>query len=225
MHLRTVSPALPFSVLPVDPGEFSALMPVLPSVDSTGTGPWGEMSALCAAVRRGDELAVRELHARYSARLTRYALVITRGDEAAAAEAVQNTFLKALRSLRSVADESALWAWLARACRSAATDEGRRARRYSAALSKFTAFFSPAPEPPVEDTDAVWHDALALALSALDEEERALLDARYSTRTSLAEIAEASASSERAIEGRLARLRDKLRQSILRQLAARQHED
>jgi RNA polymerase sigma-70 factor (ECF subfamily) len=183
-----------------------------------------DVPALIAGLRAGREGEVRELHARYSARLTRYALVVCRGDEAAAAEAVQNAFLKAIRSLRTAADESALWAWLARACRTSAMDQHRSARRYSALLGRFAALFTPPDNTPPDDTEAIWQHALATALAALSAEDRALLDDRYSRRVPLAAIAEASLTTERAIEGRLARLREKLRQSILHQLATHAHE-
>ena len=186
--------------------------------------PAGGVSALIAALRRGEESAVRSLYETYSARLHRYALVICRGDEAAAAEAVQNAFLKAIRSLRSAADEAALWAWLARACRTSAMDQHRRASRYTAFLAKVAALFTTQDQTPPEDTEAIWHRALAAAMETLPTEDRDLLDARYAQRVPLATIAADRHTTERAVEGRLARLREKLRQSILRQLAAHDHE-
>ena len=213
-------------VFTVDPGELSLTASVLPAEGSIGVDALVQLGALCTAVRRGEEWAVRELHTRYSARLTRYALVITRGNKATAAEAVQNAFLKAIRSLRTVPDETALWAWLARACLTSAVDEGRRTQRYLAVLQKLTTLFSPTPlEPPPQDTETIWHAALDQALAALDGADRQLLHARYTARTPLAEIAAMIGSTERAIEGRLARLREKLRQSILRQLSTDSHED
>jgi RNA polymerase sigma factor (sigma-70 family) len=179
---------------------------------------------LSAAVRRGDENAVRALHARYFERLTRYALVITRGDEAAAADAVQTAFLKSLRHLRALPDEPALWAWLARAARTAAADAGRRSRRYSALLGRVAALFSREHEPAPEDTEAIWLAALEKALTELDEGCRALIEARYFRRRPLADVAAEQSSTDRAIEGRLARIREKLRRSILQQLAAGRHE-
>ena len=220
-----MSSAFPLPVLAVDPGELTSLTPVLTTAVGTVTadGEWST-AALTAAVRRGDEAGVRMLYDRYHSRLMRYALVVSRGDEAAAVEAVQNAFLKAVRSLRPLADDEALWAWLARACRTSAADAGRRARRYTAALARLTAFFSSPSEPPPEDTEALWHHALEVALTELDAGSRALLEARYEQRLPLADIAAECGSSERGIEGRLARLREKLRQSILRQLAAPRHE-
>lgn len=186
--------------------------------------PAAGIPLLVAGLRRGEEGAVRELHERCHARLTRYALGVCRGDEAAAAEAVQNTFLKAIRSLRSVGDEDALWAWLARACRSSAMDQHRRSRRYLAVLGRFAALFS-APDPaPPEDTESIWLTALAAALKTLPAEDRTLIEERYTERRPLAEIAHVLQTTERAVEGRLARLREKLRRSILRQLADQHHE-
>jgi RNA polymerase sigma-70 factor (ECF subfamily) len=186
-------------------------------------GEW-TVPQLTAGVRHGDENAVRALHALYCDRLTRYALVITRGDETVAAEAVQTAFLKSLRHLRPLHDESALWAWLARAARTAASDMGRRSRRYAAVLGRVAALFSREEEPPLEDSETVWLAALEKALSQLDEESRRLIDARYYQRRPLAEVAAEQSSTDRAIEGRLARLREKLRRSILQQLASDRHE-
>lgn len=179
---------------------------------------------LVKALRRGEEQAVRELYSLYHARLTRYALVVSRGNEASAAEAVQNTFLKAIRSLRSVADEGALWSWLARACRTSLMDQHRKSHRYLVVLEKFAALFSSGHTGPPEDTDSIWLTALASALETMPAEDRTLIEARYTERRSLAEIALNMQTTERAIEGKLARLRDKLRRSILRQLAEQHHE-
>jgi RNA polymerase sigma-70 factor (ECF subfamily) len=186
-------------------------------------GDW-TIPQLTTGVRRGDEAAVRTLHARYCERLTRYALVITRGDEAAASDAVQTAFLKSLRHMRPLPDESALWAWLARAARTAAADAGRRSRRYTALLSRVAALFSRSDDSAPEDTEAVWLAALENALTELDESARALVEARYFQRRPLAEVAAEQSSTDRAVEGRLARIREKLRRSILHRLAARPHE-
>ena len=205
-------------------GDLPLSAPALSSTDCAASHPFPDIPALCIAVRHGNESAVRSLHKLYHNRLSRYALVITRGNEAVAADAVQNTLLKALRSLRPLPDEPALWAWLARACRSSASDESRRSRRYAAFLSRLATLFSPTDPTPPEDSESIWHAALNHAIANLPDSDRALLDDRYTHRRSLASIASAAGSSERAIEGRLARLRHHLRQSILRNLASRPHE-
>ena len=219
------------AVLTIIPAvELEAVNPPLSPLVYTGAGsaafaPGSQtIPELTDAVRRGDESAVRELHSRYCERLTRYALVITCGDETAAADAVQTAFLKSLRYLRRLPDEAALWAWLARAARTAAVDAGRRRRRYTALLARVAALFSSEDSTPPEDTEAVWHAALETALTELDPASRDLVEARYFQRRPLAVVAAEQTTSDRAIEGRLARIREKLRRSILLQLSTARHE-
>jgi RNA polymerase sigma-70 factor (ECF subfamily) len=188
---------------------------------------WGDWTIpqLTAGVCRGDEAAVRALHAHYCERLTRYVLVVTGGHEATASEIVQTAFLRALRHLRPLPDEPALWAWLARAARTAAADAHRRSRRYSALLGRVATLFSRADHSAPEDTESIWLRALEKALAELSDDARALIEARYFERRPLAQVAAEQSSTDRAIEGRLARVRDKLRRSILQQLSATTRHD
>jgi RNA polymerase sigma factor (sigma-70 family) len=55
---------------------------------------------------------------------------------------------------------------------------------------------------------------LDAALNLLAQDERALIEARYFSSKSLEEMARAENTTIRAIEGRLARARDRLRQTI-----------
>ena len=189
-----------------------------PLAPASGAAMW-TASTLAARVHAGDEAAFTELHRQYAARLHRYALVMARGNEHAAAETVQNTFLRAIRSLRTVADDDALWCWLAKAARCAAADAARREQRRSAFLAKLTALWTADPPPPAEDPETLWHQALETALEKLPGEDRALLHARYTERAPLSEIAARTGTTDRAIESRLARLRASLRAAILSQLA------
>ena len=190
--------------------------------EAAGDTSWS-IPALTAAVCRGDEAGMRVLYVRYRDRLTRYCLVVARGDEAAADEAVQAAFLKAVRSLRKLEDEPALWAWLARAARCSLVDAGRSRSRYRAVLEKFASLFAGPPETP-EDAELLWHQALDSALESLDAGARLLIEARYFQHRPLAEVAMEQGTTDRAIESRLARIREKLRQSILQQLASRPDE-
>jgi RNA polymerase sigma factor (sigma-70 family) len=62
--------------------------------------------------------------------------------------------------------------------------------------------------------------ALDNALATLTPEEERLIEARYIAQSPLLETAAALGVSTRAIEGRLARIRAKLRKQIATQLAA-----
>src|SRR5688572_2974662 len=95
---------------------------------------------LTEAMAKGDEDAFRQFHEAYFHRLLRYLFVVTRGDEDAAREALQDTFTRVARHIRPFEEEDALWCWLTLIARSAATDGGRRKRRYWNLLSRFALF-------------------------------------------------------------------------------------
>jgi RNA polymerase sigma factor (sigma-70 family) len=207
--------ALSLTACPVDALSVDAVLPA----SVTDRAILWKAPDLAARVRAGDEIAFRELHRQYASRLHRYALVMARGNEHLAAETVQSTFLRAIRSLRSVADDDALWCWLAKAARCAAADAARREQRQSALLAKIAALWAGDPPLPAEDPETLWHRALDAALADLPAEDQSLLHARYSERIPLAEIAARTGTTDRAVESRLARLRTTLRAAILLHLA------
>jgi RNA polymerase sigma factor (sigma-70 family) len=214
IHTGVNAAALSLTNCPVDALSVDAVLPA----SVAGSAVVWKAADLAARVHAGDEAAFRELHRQYAARLQRYALVMARGNEHVAAETVQNTFLRAIRSLRTAADDDALWCWLAKAARCAAADAARRERRQSAFLARLTALWAGDP-PPAEDPEMLWHRALDAALAELPVEDQSLLHARYSERIPLIEIAARTGTTDRAVESRLARLRSALRAAILVHLA------
>jgi RNA polymerase sigma-70 factor (ECF subfamily) len=181
-----------------------------------------ETPALCIALREGDQEAFRFLHGQWNRRIWRYCFALAAGDEALAMDCVQATYLRIFRQMRPMPDEAALWHWIACAARSATTDLRRVGGRYRRALARFTEWlqssFGRSPEPAGESDLLA---ALDRALAELNQDERFLLEARYFRGVGLEEIARESGTTIRAIEGRLARLRERLRQSLA---AAVRHE-
>ncbi|MGV3531328.1 MAG: RNA polymerase sigma factor [Chthoniobacteraceae bacterium] len=175
---------------------------------------------LTSALRRGDEAAFRWLHAEWNARLSRYGYALASGDEALAGEIVQATYLRVLRHMRELPDEEALWAWLVCAARSASVDLRRRNSRYLHALARFADWLGTKRSQPQSDLEAGLVVALQTAIENLPAEERSLIDARYADRDSLAEIGKRCGLTPRAVEGRMARLRERLRREIATHLKA-----
>lgn len=175
---------------------------------------------LTAALRRGDEAAFRWLHEEWNARLSRYCYALASGDEALAGEIIQGTYLRVLRHMRELPDEEALWAWLLCAARSAAVDLRRRNGRYLSALTRFADWLGARRSQPQGNPEAALVVALEAAVENLPPEERSLLDARYGDGDSLAEIGDRYGLSARAVEGRMARLRERLRRDIATQMKA-----
>src|SRR5579872_956113 len=79
--------------------------------ESSPEGP-NAVALLTWRMSKGDEEAFREFHSLYFVRLRRYLLVVARGDEAQAQEALQETFLRVARQARVFQSEDVFWNWL-----------------------------------------------------------------------------------------------------------------
>jgi RNA polymerase sigma-70 factor (ECF subfamily) len=175
-------------------------------------------AALTSGLAVGDETAFREFHALYFSRLLRYQLVLARGDEQSARDALQETFTRVARRARRFDDEAAFWSWLTVLARSAAVDGGRRHSRYLAMLRSLRpAWFRP-QDKTIPDADLRLHECLDQALGALAPDDRALVEGKYFAQATVRELAAQHCLTEKAVESRLLRLRRELRERILRSL-------
>jgi len=173
------------------------------------------IAVLTIGLAASDEAAFREFHAQYFGRLLRYQLVLARGDEQSARDALQETFTRVARKARRFDDEAAFWSWLTVLARSAAIDGNRRRSRYVAMLKKFAFGRRRAFSEPAQNADAQLHEHLERALDALATDDRALLEAKYFSKSSVREIAVRCGVTEKSIESRLLRVRGELRKKIL----------
>lgn len=130
-----------------------------------------EARRLARAVARGDEAAFRQLYEQYQPRLFRMAVVLGRGDEAIAQEAVQATWLTVAARLKTVAGADHLWNWLARVARQHLAKAWRQRERAPIPLS-----LAEVPEPTAAiPPDAVLEGHLDAALLTLDAEDRQVI--------------------------------------------------
>jgi RNA polymerase sigma-70 factor (ECF subfamily) len=189
-----------------------------PAADAAG-GPAGLAAdagarRLAAAVARGDEAAFGELYERYQPRLFRLALVLARGDESMAQDAVQSAFVTAARKLRGAEGEEHLWNWLARVTRQQLAKIWRQQQRTSAVVA-----VAELPECAADgQPDARLEECLDAALLAMDEEDRQLMEWFYFDRLSHKEIGEQLGTTTKSVSSRLERARVKLRAAITRRL-------
>jgi RNA polymerase sigma factor (sigma-70 family) len=187
---------------------------------ATAPFSFADTPRLTAALRAGDEDAFRWLHEQWNMRLFRYCFVLAHGDGTLAGEIAQAAYIRLFRHIRELPDEIALWNWLARAARNAASDLHRTGGRYQGAMARFTEWFRLnrlAAGPEIQNDDDLLA-SLERALASLKEEELALIEARYAGHTSLEVIGDHLGISARAVEGRLARLRTKIRQLMTAEL-------
>ena len=178
---------------------------------------FADVPSLTAALKRGDEPAFTWLHGAWSGRINRYCFALAAGDESFAGEIAQAAWLRLARHVRVLQDEAALWNWIACAARHAASDLRRKGGRYLRALGRFAEWWQPPGGGAVEGDDPL-PSALESALGKLEPAERALIEGRYFTSESLEAIAARHALTVRAVEGRLARLRTRLRELIAKEL-------
>ncbi len=170
---------------------------------------------LTRRLAKGDEEAFREFHAAYFSRLHHFLLVVTRGDEAQAQEALQETFLRVARSSRVFESEEFFWSWLRAVARNIARDANRKQRRYWSLLERFTHQSQPSPVH-----EASLADLLEESVAELDSDERRLIEGKYLQGETVRELSAQAGLTEKAVESRLLRLRRNLRESILRKLKA-----
>lgn len=185
--------------------------------DSADAAP--PVAVLTRALVAGDEAAYRTFHDAYVPRLHRYLLVVTAGDEDATREALQAALVRVVRHIKIFSEEPRFWNWLTLLARTALADQRRKQRRYFAFLDRFTRH-AQAEAAPENNGAADTHllALLELGLADLTADERELVERKYFRDQSEREIAEELQTTEKAVESRLGRSRQKLKDRLLQEL-------
>ena len=171
-----------------------------------------------------DEEAFREFHACYFDRLYQFLLLVTRGQEHDAQEALQETLLRVAKYAKEFQSEEAFWCWLKVVARSAARDAGRKRRRYFAVLEHFArvalGWRNGAGNPGLQEENEL-QVILAECLTELSDGDRRLIEGKYLDGAAVKELSAATGLTDRAVESRLLRLRRQLREMLLKKLQER----
>jgi RNA polymerase sigma-70 factor (ECF subfamily) len=179
-----------------------------------------QIAQLTCRLVDGDEVAFREFHARYFDRLYRFLLAVTHGNEQEAQEALQQTFLRILRYVRTFEREDIFWSWLKMVARSAACDGTRKQRRYLGLLERFTFWRQQGSSSATLPHEESWLLALLEeSLAQLAPEDRLLLESKYVDGFTIKELAAQNGVTDKSLESRLERLRRSLRKRILKKLS------
>jgi len=187
------------------------------AVPADANAPAG-IVGLTRRLTAGDEAAFREFHAQYFDRLHQFLLVVARGKEDEAREALQETLLRVAKHCKPFDNETVFWCWLKAIARNAARDAGRKRTRYAGLLEKFSHFIKPpAPSAPAKE-DGRLTAVIEECLQELAEDDRVLLQGKYLAGHTVNELALKHDLSSKAVESRLLRLRRELRQRVLLKL-------
>ena len=174
-----------------------------------------DIRALTRAVRRGDADAFSRFYDLYSFRLYKFLLVLARGDETEASEVCQAVFIKLAKRCDAFDDERRLWAWLSVLAKNTFIDHCRSRQRWN----RFVPLDALPTEPnDHENPDYRLGEILREALAALPPDERELIPAAYVDKRPLRELADEAGQTYKAVESRLGRLRQKLKEQLLKDL-------
>jgi RNA polymerase sigma-70 factor (ECF subfamily) len=175
--------------------------------------PVADVASLTRAIVEGNDDAFNQFYDLYSGRLYAFALFLTRGQVDMAQDLLQITMIKVARKFKVFESDQHLWAWLSRCAKNAHIDLIRKQARSSALFGDVRPFVG-----DVSTTEPLlaW---LEEAIAELREDERTLLTAAYFDGQGHAELADTAHTSRKSIECKLARIRGKLRASILRRMA------
>jgi len=178
----------------------------------------GHIARLTRRLAAGDDEAFREFHSLYFDRLYQFLLVIARGQEHEAQEALSETLLRVVRYARSFEREDAFWCWLKVVARSAARDAGRKRRRYFTLLQNFALRRRDGAEPWQAPEESRLTAILAESLGELTPEDRRLIEGKYLEGAAVKELSELAGLTDKAVESRLLRARRQLREILLKKL-------
>lgn len=176
--------------------------------ERSAAGEGADIARLTAEMARGGEDAFREFYDRYFNRLLGYLLVLACGQEDTAREALQSAMLRVVKHIRRFESEQAFWSWLTVLARTALVDQERKRSRYNALLDRFGH-----ENPSGAETHLL--DCLRQSVSTLPKEDFVLIEKKYFDGQSVAQIAAALGVTEKAVESRLGRIRQKLKAQTL----------
>jgi RNA polymerase sigma-70 factor (ECF subfamily) len=195
-----------------------ALNPIRPVAEVSANDASVDVARLTAGIRAGDESAFREFHRLYFHRLYQFLLVVARGQEQEAREALQETLLRVVRYARKFEDEEAFWCWLKVIARNAARDGGRKQHRYLGLLQRFAMHSQNLAETPLPSNPSPLGELLEESLEELSLPDRKLIEGKYLQGATVRELAADTGLTEKAVESRLLRLRRQVRDYILKKL-------
>ena len=172
------------------------------------------LTAITAGMVAGNETDFTRFCQRYSAALHRYCLKVVKGNEAESYELHQQVLIRIARYPKEISEETSLWRWMARVVRTAWIDIHRKQKRYGAAMKAYWENVTVQPAAQMNE-DKSLSAALLDVMGEMPEMERELLEKKYLGGWSYQALAEHFNISPKAIESRLTRARNHLRERAI----------
>jgi RNA polymerase sigma-70 factor, ECF subfamily len=174
--------------------------------------------ALVARMTAGDQRAFDEFFRSNVPRLAAFTARYSGLDDASVEDVVQNTLVKAMRSLSTYRGEASLFTWLTQICIHELVDNTRKAARRPAHVSleelediwgRLGELRVPAHREPSAEVDAqLQRTAVLSTLQSLPRRYAEVLEAKYGDGLSVEEIALQTGTTAIAVQSLLARARE-----------------
>ena len=155
---------------------------------------------LIRRIREGDSGAVAELYQRYAPIVWRYVFARMGRDTHAGQDVLSETFLAAIRLLKSGTTTDNVAGWLTGIARNKTADWYRQQEKLATTDA----------QPTTQGTTSA-SEVVADVLDALPDDERVVLEWKYLDRCTVREIAERLGRTEKAVESLLYRARKAFR--------------
>ncbi len=193
------------------------------SVDQTPPASPVQTAQLVRAARRGDSGAFEQLIGRFERTALSVAYGVLRNPHDAG-DVTQEAFIRAWQKLKDLRNPEGFGAWLCGIVRNLAADHYRRRKRESSVRAMDDPAEHAAAVPMLLDPSADLQQAerrqrIETALGALDEISRTAVVMRYYDGASSKQISEALGLSPAAIDMRLSRARNDLKQLLEKDVA------
>ena len=176
-----------------------------------------EPSRLVSECIAGNQAAIESLVRQYETGVFRLALSIV-GDEADANEITQETFIAALKSLRTYQDKKSFKAWLYTIALNFSRSHLRKRKIIERLRTTVGVIFQVEKQKQASPEDAVIRTeneaAIWAELNKLDERHRTVVVLRYFHELSISEISEIMEVNEGTIHSRLHTARERLRNTL-----------
>ena len=170
-----------------------------------------EQELIQQLLQRNDS-ALEQLQLHYGP-LIRYIIAPILSDQRDREEAFSDVILRVWDRVDQYDPQRGSWtAWLSTLSRNAAIDRARKIRSTDASLPDTMP--SPHSDPELALLRKEKQEALKRAIGALSYEDQMLFYRKYYYRQSMAQIAAERGMTERAVEGRLYRIKQKLRRQL-----------
>lgn len=179
----------------------------------------GLIRDITSGIRNGKEDSFNYFYELYADRIYRYLLVLSAPHEHIAREAMQETILRVLRYLKETDDEKVLWGYLRRMAKTSMIDIIRKHQRVSKIETSLDMICISNKEIENEDlTDNILMNALDKSMDEISDHEKSLIKMKYYDKLDYSKIAEFHTTTAKAIESKMGRLRQKLKDMIIDRL-------